>query len=99
MGFEGGSGGKESADGLGERRGRFRKNLTQRNRNGESRDRDFHLSTLLSLSRGWDSLSIDGGGFGGHSGGGVRREPISMSCEITQADNLNRRRRLSRKAQ
>jgi hypothetical protein len=30
---------------------------------------------------------------------GVRREPISKSCEITQADNLNRRRRLSRKAQ
>jgi len=25
----------------------------------------------------------------------VRREPISKSCEITQADNLNRRRRLS----
>jgi len=32
-------------------------------------------------------------------GVGVRREPISKSCEITQADNLNRRRRLSRKAQ
>ena len=29
----------------------------------------------------------------------VRWEPISKSCEITQADNLNRRRRLSRKAQ
>jgi len=29
----------------------------------------------------------------------VRREPISKSCKITQADNLNRRRRLSRKAQ
>jgi len=29
----------------------------------------------------------------------VRREPISKSCEMTQADNLNRRRRLSRKAQ
>jgi len=29
----------------------------------------------------------------------VRREPISECCEITQADNLNRRRRLSRKAQ
>jgi len=29
----------------------------------------------------------------------VRRKPISKSCEITQADNLNRRRRLSRKAQ
>jgi len=29
----------------------------------------------------------------------VRREPISKSCEITQADNLNCRRRLSRKAQ
>jgi len=31
--------------------------------------------------------------------GVVRREPISKSCEKTQADNLNRRRRLSRKAQ
>jgi len=30
---------------------------------------------------------------------GVRWEPISKSCEITQADNLNGRRRLSRKAQ
>jgi len=29
----------------------------------------------------------------------VRREPISKSCEITQADNLNPRQRLSRKAQ
>ena len=29
----------------------------------------------------------------------VRREPISKSCEITQADNVYRRRRLSRKAQ
>jgi len=29
----------------------------------------------------------------------VRQEPISESCEITQADNLNCRRRLSRKAQ
>jgi len=29
----------------------------------------------------------------------VRREPISKSCEITQVDNLNRRWRLSRKAQ
>jgi len=29
----------------------------------------------------------------------VRREPISKSCEITQADNLNRRRRFIRKAQ
>jgi len=29
----------------------------------------------------------------------VRREPISKSCKITQADNLNCRRRLSRKAQ
>jgi len=36
-------------------------------------------------------------GFGGEEV--VRREPISESCEITQADNLNRRRRLSRKAQ
>jgi len=29
----------------------------------------------------------------------VRREPFSKSCEITQADNLNRRQRLFRKAQ
>jgi len=29
----------------------------------------------------------------------VRREPISKTCEITQADNLYRRQRLSRKAQ
>jgi len=29
----------------------------------------------------------------------IRWEPISKSCKITQADNLNRRRRLSRKAQ
>ena len=29
----------------------------------------------------------------------VRWEPISKSCEITQADNLNCRQRLSRKAQ
>ena len=29
----------------------------------------------------------------------VRRELISNSCKITQAANLNRRRRLSRKAQ
>jgi len=35
----------------------------------------------------------------GQGGVNVRREPISKSCEITQADNLNRRRRLSRKAQ
>jgi len=33
------------------------------------------------------------------SDGCVRPEPISKSCEITQADNLNRRQRLSRKAQ
>jgi len=30
---------------------------------------------------------------------GVRREPMSKSCKITQAHNLNCRRRLSRKAQ
>jgi len=30
---------------------------------------------------------------------GVRQEPISKSCKTTQADNLNRRRRLSRKAE
>jgi len=29
----------------------------------------------------------------------ARREPISKSCEITQADNLNRIQRLSMKAQ
>jgi len=29
----------------------------------------------------------------------VRREPISKSCVITRADNLNCRRRLSRKVQ
>ena len=33
------------------------------------------------------------------SGPGVRGEPISNSCKITQADNLNRRWRLFRKAQ
>jgi len=38
-------------------------------------------------------------GLGGRRRRSVRREPISKSCEITQADNLNRRRRLSRKAQ
>jgi len=29
----------------------------------------------------------------------LKKERISKSCEITQANNLNRRRRLSRKAQ
>jgi len=29
----------------------------------------------------------------------VRREPVSKSCEIAQADSLNYRRRSSRKAQ
>jgi len=69
VGFEGGSRGKESADSLGERRGRFRKNLTRRNRTGGSRDRGLRLSTLLSLSRACDSFSIGGGGFDGHGVG------------------------------
>jgi len=53
----------------------------------------------------WKKLPSDerGGGsyhvIGSLVGRGVRRKPISKSCEITQADNLNRRRRLSRKAQ
>jgi len=68
--FEGGSRSKESADGLGERRGTFRKSLTRRNRNGGSRDRALGLATLLSFSRGCDSWSVGGGGFGGHGGGG-----------------------------
>ena len=60
MGFEGDSGGEESADSLGERRGRFRKNLTRHNRKGGSRGRSLRLSTLLSLSRGCDSLRVGG---------------------------------------
>jgi len=71
VGFEGGSGGERSADSLGERRGRFRKNLTQGNRNGGSRDMSSRLATLLSFSRGCDSLSVGGGGLGGHGGGGT----------------------------
>jgi len=71
VGFEGGCGGEKSAGCLGERRGRFRKKLTRRNRNGGSRGRGLRLSTLLSLSRGCDSLSIGGGGFGGHGVGGT----------------------------
>ena len=70
MGFEGGSGGEESADSLGERRGGFRKSLTRRNRNTGGRDKTFRLTTLLSFSMGWGSLGIDGGGLGGHGGGG-----------------------------
>jgi len=70
VGFEGGSGGKESADSLGERRRRFHKNLTQCNRNGGSRGRALGLTSLLSFNRGCDSLSVGGGGLGGHSGGG-----------------------------
>ena len=79
MGFDSGSGGEESADSLGERRGRFRKNLTRHNRNGGSRDRCLHLSTLLSLSRGCDSLSLGGGGFGGHGPGG---SPVGDQGEL-----------------
>ena len=60
VGFKRGSRGEESADGLGERRGRFGKNLTRRNRNGGSRDRAFRRTTLLSFSRGCDSLGIGG---------------------------------------
>ena len=75
MGFEGGSGGEKSAYSLGERRGRFRKNLPQRNRNGGSRDRSLRLSTLLSLSRGYDSLSIGWGRLGGH---GVVGSPVGV---------------------
>jgi len=69
MGFESGSGGKESVDSLREERGRFHKKLSRRNRNGGSRDRDFRL-TLLSLSRGRDSPSVCGGGLEDHCGGG-----------------------------
>ena len=71
MGFKGGSVGEESAESLGESRGVFRKNLTRRNRNGGSRDRTFRLKTLLSFSRGCGSLSIGGGGLGGHGSGGT----------------------------
>jgi len=71
VGFEDGSGDEESAYSLGERRGRFRKNLTQRNRNGGTGDRGLRLSTLLSPSRGCDSLSVGGGGLGGHGVGGT----------------------------
>ena len=70
MGFDGGSGGEESAEGLGERGVRFRKNLTRRNRNRGSQGRAIRLATLLSFNRASDSLSIGGGGRGGHSGGG-----------------------------
>ena len=69
MRFEVDSGGEKSADSLGERR-RFRKNLTRRNRNGASRVRTSHLTTLLSFRRGCNSLSVGGGGLGGHGGGG-----------------------------
>jgi len=69
--FEGGSGGEESANSLGERRGRFCKNLFRRNRNGGSRDRTLRLATLLSFGRGRGSLGIGGGRLRGHSGGGT----------------------------
>jgi len=69
--FEGGSGGEESADGLGKGRGRFHKNLTRRNCNRGSRGRTFRLTTLLSLCRGCGSLVIGGGGFGRHGGRGT----------------------------
>jgi len=61
---------KESADSLGERRGRFRKSLTRRNRNGGIWDRGLCLTTLLSLSKGCGSLSVGGGGLRGHAVGG-----------------------------
>jgi len=70
VGFEGGSGGEESAASLGDRRERFCKNLTRRNRNGGSRGRTFRLTTLLPFSRGCGSLGIGGGGLGVHGGGG-----------------------------
>jgi len=69
VGFAGGSGGKESANGLGEERGRFHKKLARCNRNGASRDRDIGLLTFLSLSRGRDSLSVGGSGLRGNIGG------------------------------
>jgi len=72
VGFKGGSGGEESADSLGERRGRFHKNLTRCNRNRGSRGRTLSLTTLLSLSRGWGSLGVGGGGLGGLNGGGTQ---------------------------
>jgi len=75
MGFEGGSGGEESADSLGEGRGRFGKNLTQCNRNGGSRDRTLRLATLLSFSRGYSSLGVGGGGLEGHGG---RVSPVGV---------------------
>jgi len=71
VGFEGGSGGEESADRLGQRRGKCRKNLSRRNRNGGSRDRTFRLTTLLSFCRGCGSLGVCGGGLEGHGGGGT----------------------------
>jgi len=70
VGFEGGSGGEESADSLGKVRGRFDKNLTRRNRNRGSRGRTLCLTTLLSFGSGCGSLGIGGGGLGGHGGGG-----------------------------
>jgi len=69
VGFESGSGGKESADSLGEGWGRFHKSLTRRNCNGGSRDKDFGLPSLPSLSREHDSLSVCGGGLRGYRGG------------------------------
>jgi len=71
VGFEGGSGGEESADSLGEWRGRFLKKLTRRNRNRGSRGRTLRLTALLSFSRGHGSLGIGGGGLRGHGGGGT----------------------------
>ena len=49
--------------------------------------RGMSLATVKYVPRGWTWVVP------------VRREPISKSCEITKADNLNRRRGLSRKAQ
>jgi len=75
VGFEGGSGGEESADSLGERRGRFHKNLSQRNHYGGSQGRTLRLTTILSFSWGRGSLGIGGGDLGGH-GGGVTRARV-----------------------
>ena len=46
---------------------------------------------LISTMTNWDIVIMQDPA--------VMREPISKLCKITQADNLNRRRRLSRKAQ
>ena len=62
-------------DSLGGTRGTFHKNLTRRKHNGGSRDRTSPLTTLLSFSRGCDTLSLGGGGLGGH---GSRGSPVRV---------------------